>query len=166
MKQFVTSNTGTSQTLAPTVDEKVKIYDSYANAVSCIACLAEGEIVATKSGNPLDMDAVKAYIANQVTLSDQVEITFPYTTCYDGYIAVVEHVAAGGNYMYITVTDGSGVTAQYGGSTGSGGGGGLITDTVTVPVKKGDEIKVSASQGLLSYQAFARLYCDRDYTGR
>jgi len=62
MKQFVTSNTGASQILTPTVDEKVKIYDSYANAVSCIACLAEGEIVATKSGNPLDMDTVECMI--------------------------------------------------------------------------------------------------------
>ena len=75
MKQFVTSCTGASQTLTPTIDEKVKIYDSYANAVSCIACLAEGEIVATKSGNSLDMSAVECMIDEKVSCAESYSTT-------------------------------------------------------------------------------------------
>ena len=80
MKQFVTSCTGSSQTLTPTIDEKVKVYNTYANAVSCIACLADGEIVATKSDNTLDMDAVECMIDEKISCANTYQ-TGEQVTC-------------------------------------------------------------------------------------
>lgn len=75
MKQFVTSCTGSSQTLTPTVDEKVKVYCDYATACACIACIAEGEIVTTKSDHLLDMDAVECMIDEKLSYSTSEVVT-------------------------------------------------------------------------------------------
>lgn len=49
-KEFYTNGTGLSQTLNPSDESKIRIYDSKADADLDLANIAENEIVATKAG--------------------------------------------------------------------------------------------------------------------
>ena len=162
MQQYVTSCTGSSQTLTPTIDEKVKVYCDYATACACIACIAEGEIVSTKSDRLLDMDAVKEYVKDQNRLSDIVDMSScivtdasTFAAPYDGVLSFRGYANAVNGYICIAV-NGCAVGQEQ---SGSGGTGAWFTTTATV--NKGDLINARKYCG--DGYLLARWYCDRDY---
>lgn len=82
-KEFYTNGTGSSQTLNPSDESKIRIYDSKADADLDLSNIAENEIIATKAGesegvvevvdtveednpNPVSSGAVYTYIKGVV----------------------------------------------------------------------------------------------------
>ena len=76
MAQFFTQcGTGSLATTVPADTSTVKVYDDYATACACIACIAEGEIVSTKSDHLLDMDAVECMMDEKLSYSTSEVVT-------------------------------------------------------------------------------------------
>ena len=160
-KTFITSGTGTEQTISEIESEKIPIYDTEADAEADFANIAEGQLYATKE-DKFDVDDMKQYIRNQNILSDWENITLstnsnnPTVFDKDGFL-LIEDVKD--NKIHIN----NEFEVWLGRSQPSGVYN--TSNSVTIPVKIGDQIYINTTvsgEGV-SKVAYYKL---RDYSDR
>ena len=112
-KQFYTNGTGAQQTLTPSQNEKVAVYDTVADAEADLANLEEGQLVATPDTgdelaqpvNTVEADNMHAVTSNAVAesfkvVSDNGWTIFKIGTKYIGFIARSEGASTPINNSY------------------------------------------------------------------
>lgn len=156
MKTFSTSGTGNQQTLSEIESDKMPIYDSLTDVESDLANLEVGQIVATKdTGSELSapVDTVQSGNMHAVTSNAVAGVISPN---YANKQLIFDGLTAYTNNNYVAPANGI-ITACGWGTGGSNSyivfnvndiifenqGAGTNAICITIPVRKGDVIKIS-----------------------